>query len=73
MGKRQEHTPTVVSGSEINLHLYYIVPARLCNIITPRAHARSGVKQSVLSVSLSVSVSSAKFGADHDNEGSKHF
>ena len=27
------------------------------DIITPRAHARSGVKQSVLSVSLSVSLS----------------
>ena len=41
-------------------------------IITPRAHARSGVKQWFLSVSVSVSVSS-KFWADHDNEGSKHF
>ena len=43
-------------------------------IITPRAHARSGVKQWVLSVSQSVSVSvsvSSKFWADHDNEGSK--
>ena len=40
-------------------------------IITPRAHA-----QSVLSASLSVSVCvcvSSKFGADHDNEGSKRF
>ena len=45
-------------------------------IITPRAHARSGVKQWVLSASVSVcqSVSvSSKFWADHDNEGSKHF
>ena len=32
----------------------------------PRAHAQSGV------VVLSVGQSS-KFGADHDNEGSKHF
>ena len=27
-----------------------------CSAVTPRAHARSGVKQSVLSVSLSVSL-----------------
>ena len=39
-------------------------------VITPRAHARSGVKQWVLSVSVSVCQSS-KFWADHDNEGSK--
>ena len=50
------------------------------HIITPRAHARSGVKQWVLSVSVSVSVSvcqcvsvSSKFWTDHDNEGSIHF
>ena len=42
------------------------------HVITPRAHARSGVKQWVLSVSVSVCQSS-KFGADHDNEGSKRF
>ena len=41
-------------------------------IITPRAHAQSGVKQSVLSVSQSVCQSST-FWVDHDNEGSKHF
>ena len=41
-------------------------------VITPRAHARSGVKQWVLSASQCVSQSS-KFWADHDNEGSKHF
>ena len=38
--------------------------------LTPRAHAQSGDKQSVLFVSLSVCVSS-KFWANHDNEGSK--
>ena len=48
----------------------------MSQVITPRAHARSGVKQWVLSVSQSVSqcVSvSSKFWADHDNEGSKRF
>ena len=37
-------------------------------LITPRAHARSRVKQWVLSVRVST-----KFWADHDNEGSIHF
>ena len=41
--------------------------------VTPGAHARSGVKQWVLSVSQCVSQCVIKSLADHDNEGSKHF
>ena len=44
----------------------YTKCALVVKIITPRAHAQSGVKQLVLSVSLS-----SKFWPNHDNEGSE--
>ena len=70
----QHNNIVSTSNSPTNINRVLDSSQSMHGLITPRAHARSGVKQSVLSVSLSVCVCvSSKFWADHDNEGSKHF